>query len=84
MFERKRSSGSKSNPAKTRTRIRVPVVAIHGEEDPHPVAGVREPLAGTPDGFRLVILPRCGHSPWRERQARDEFLRILEGELPTA
>ena len=59
-------------------RIDVPVLAIHGEHDPHPVAGVREPLTRAVTDFRLVLLPRCGHSPWRERQARDPFFRLLE------
>jgi hypothetical protein len=26
-------------------------------------------------------LPRCGHRPWFERHARDEFFRVLRGWL---
>lgn len=53
-----------------------PITAIHGDHDPHPVAGVAEPLSGLA-GFRLVVLPRCGHTPWRERQAREPFFEAL-------
>lgn len=61
--------------------IQCPVVAIHGEYDPHPVAGIQEPLAATLADFRLFVLERCGHEPWIERQARDAFFRILCEEL---
>lgn len=63
--------------------IRCPVVAIHGEEDPHPGEGVRAPLAAAVARFRFIPLARCGHTPWVERQARAEFYRLLEKELRT-
>ena len=64
-------------------RIACPVVAIHGDHDPHPAAGVREPLVGCVlQDFRFVLLERCGHTPWRERHAREEFYRIVNQELP--
>ncbi|EFL51238.1 alpha/beta hydrolase fold protein [Solidesulfovibrio fructosivorans JJ]] len=53
-----------------------PITAIHGDYDPHPVAGVREPLSGV-SRFRMIVLPRCGHTPWRERQAREAFFEVL-------
>ena len=62
-------------------RIRCPVVAIHGDYDPHPAAGVKEPLSRALKGFRFFLLAKCGHYPWRERQARDEFYSILKKEL---
>ena len=62
-------------------RIACPVVAIHGDDDPHPAAGVREPLAAIVPGFRFILLDRCGHEPWIERHARDEFYRVLQAEL---
>jgi pimeloyl-ACP methyl ester carboxylesterase len=62
-------------------RIRCPVVAIHGDYDPHPAEGVREPLAAVLEHFRFVLLARCGHTPWYERQAKDEFYRVLQAEL---
>ncbi len=62
--------------------ITCPVVAIHGDCDPHPAAGVQEPLAANLKDFRMIILEQCGHTPWRERYAMDEVLRqLLEREL---
>ena len=61
--------------------ITCPVVAIHGDYDPHLVDGIREPLGATLLNFRLVVLERCGHEPWHERQAREAFYRVLRVEL---
>ena len=58
-------------------RIRCPVVAVHGDHDPHPADGVRLPLSSRLDAFRFVLLEKCGHKPWIERHARDAFYRIL-------
>jgi pimeloyl-ACP methyl ester carboxylesterase len=62
-------------------RIRCPVVAIHGDYDPHPAAGVRDSLAPVIKDFRFILLDNCGHCPWRERGARDRFYNILKGEI---
>jgi pimeloyl-ACP methyl ester carboxylesterase len=62
-------------------RVECPVVAIHGDYDPHPAAGVQEPLSTVLGRFRFILLKSCGHTPWIERQARDEFYRVLEKEL---
>jgi len=61
--------------------IECPVIAIHGEYDPHPSEGVRLPLSRIIPTFQFILLDRCGHKPWIERQARDEFYRILEEAL---
>ena len=61
--------------------IRCPVVAIHGDHDPHPAEGVAAPLAAVLEDFRLILLERCGHTPWLERWAREDFYRALRGEL---
>ena len=63
------------------TMISCPVIAIHGEDDPHPAAGVEKPLAAILDDFRFLLLRRCGHRPWIERHAREQFYRVLKGEL---
>lgn len=63
-------------------QIKCPVVAIHGDSDPHPVAGVQNLLASALKDFRFILLKNCGHKPWIERQARNEFSRILKNELP--
>jgi pimeloyl-ACP methyl ester carboxylesterase len=57
------------------------VVAIHGDYDPHPAEGVQGPLSAILRRFRLILLKNCGHKPWIERQARDEFYRVLKEEL---
>jgi pimeloyl-ACP methyl ester carboxylesterase len=58
--------------------IACPVLAIHGNYDPHPAEGVRDPLSSTLRDFRFVLLTQCGHTPWEERQARDRFYEVLE------
>lgn len=61
--------------------IRCPVVAIHGDYDPHPAAGVQIPLAEVLDDFRFILLRNCGHRPWMEKQAKDMFFETLFIEL---
>jgi pimeloyl-ACP methyl ester carboxylesterase len=61
--------------------LQCPVVAVHGDHDPHPAEGVQKPLAKTLKDFRFVLLEKCGHVPWLEKQARDEFFRVLNDEL---
>ena len=58
-----------------------PVVAIHGDFDPHPAEGVRQPLSRLLHDFKFILLEKCGHTPWLEKLARDEFYRVLEKEL---
>jgi pimeloyl-ACP methyl ester carboxylesterase len=59
-------------------QIQCPVVAIHGDYDPHPAAGVSDPLTRAVKAFRFVLLADCGHTPWLERRARTAFYRRLE------
>jgi pimeloyl-ACP methyl ester carboxylesterase len=73
-----RSSG---DLLKKGTKIMCPVVAIHGDHDPHPWEGVREPLNQLLDEFRFFLLKKCGHEPWNEKHARDEFYKIICTEL---
>jgi len=61
--------------------IKCPVVAIHGDYDPHPAEGVQRPLSAVLMNFRFFLLQNCGHRPWIERQAKDRFYGILEEEL---
>ena len=61
--------------------IRCPVVAIHGDYDPHPADGVRIPLSRVLKNFRFELLTKCGHTPWLERHAIDRFYETLEAEL---
>ena len=62
-------------------RIQCPVLAIHGDYDPHPPEGVREPLSAAVKDFRFIMLAHCGHLPWIERQARDGFYAIVREQL---
>ena len=62
-------------------RIVCPVVAVHGDFDPHPAEGVEKPLSGVLKDFRFILLANCGHTPWIERQARDAFYEVMEKEL---
>lgn len=62
-------------------QLRCPIFALHGDYDPHPAEGVREPLSRVVANFRFMPLEKCGHKPWIERHAREEFYRIIEAEL---
>ena len=61
--------------------IQCPVIAIHGNYDSHPAAGVRDPLSSVVHDFRLILLERCGHEPWYEKHAKDRFYRVLHSEI---
>lgn len=60
--------------------IQCPVAAIHGDYDPHPWRGVREPLEAALRDFRMILIEKCGHEPWNERYARDRFFAVLREE----
>ncbi len=61
--------------------IKCPVVAIHGDYDPHPAEGVQKPLSVILKDFRFILLQNCGHMPWIERQAKNRFYGILKEAL---
>lgn len=63
-------------------KVKCPVVAIHGADDPHPAEGVETPLATRLRDFRMIRLKRCGHTPWNEKYARTKFFEILRDEIP--
>lgn len=62
-------------------KITCPVLAIHGDYDPHPAEGVREPLSRELADFRFVLLEKCGHRPWVERHASELFYKTLVAEI---
>ncbi len=62
-------------------RIECPVVAIHGDYDPHPAEGIRNSLSSVLRDFRFILIKNCGHQPWIENDAKDRFFRILRGEI---
>ncbi len=61
--------------------IRCPVVAIHGDYDPHPPEGIATPLSNVVNDFRFILLMHCGHHPWYEREAKEPFYALLKQEL---
>ena len=53
--------------------ITCPVVALHGDSDPHPAEGIQQPLAAKVKDFRMIMLEQCGHTPWCEMHAIERF-----------
>lgn len=73
-----RSSGTLLNYGH---QIRCPVIAIHGDYDPHPYEGIKTPLQKIINDFRSILLKNCGHHPWYEKAARQDFFDILFKEI---
>ena len=61
--------------------ISCPVVAIHGDYDPHPAEGVKVPLSNIMKNFRFILLEKCGHYPWKEKHGRNHLYRIFYNEI---
>ena len=61
--------------------IKCPVTAIHGDHDPHPAAGVSEPLGTALKDFKFFTLKDCGHRPWIEKAAKRKFYELLKKEI---
>ncbi|MCD4693715.1 MAG: alpha/beta hydrolase [Calditrichales bacterium] len=59
------------------TRIQSPVIMIHGDDDPHPGSLIYKSLTPFIPNIQYRELPRCGHTPWIEREAKDRFYEIL-------
>jgi pimeloyl-ACP methyl ester carboxylesterase len=57
--------------------IRVPVIMLHGSVDPHPGQMIRASLEPHLGQLEYVEWERCGHYPWLEPAARDDFFRRL-------
>lgn len=76
--ERARRNGTLLSQGK---QINCPVVAIHGEYDPHPFAGVKEPLTAVLRPFKFILLKKCGHYPWIEKEAQHHFYKIIYDEI---
>lgn len=62
-------------------RVSCPVLAIHGDYDPHPYNGIKNPLVKLLKNFRFSLLENCGHEPWNEILAKKSFYHLLEKEL---
>ena len=62
-------------------QISCPVVLIQGEFDPHPLDGVKLPLESHLKNLTVYSLQRCGHEPWKEKYAHEQFYSIVRREL---
>lgn len=58
-------------------RIQAPVIMIHGDEDPHPGSSIYRSMTPFIRDIQYRELSRCGHIPWIERDAKDEFYELL-------
>lgn len=63
------------------SNIACPVIAIHGDYDPHPAKGVEKPLSDNLMDFRFILLEKCGHYPWKEKFAFNRFYEIIANEI---
>ncbi|MBV6459057.1 MAG: hypothetical protein HONBIEJF_02197 [Fimbriimonadaceae bacterium] len=57
--------------------ITCPVLMLHGAYDPHPGEMIRDSLTPYIPQLDFHQWDRCGHYPWIERHAREEFLTLL-------
>ena len=57
--------------------ITVPVLMLHGDHDPHPGREIAAVLRQYVGQLEYHEFAHCGHYPWRERYARDEFFEVL-------
>ena len=57
--------------------IESPVLMLHGQYDPHPGKMIRDSLIDHLPQLEYHELERCGHSPWIEKFARDDFFSVL-------
>lgn len=62
-------------------KVKAPTVVIHGDYDPHPIEGVVPFLKSCLPKIDVFVLEQCGHLPWLERRAKDQFYKILKDSL---
>ena len=63
--------------------IKSPVLMLHGADDPHPGEMIRASLEPHIPQVEYREWQRCGHYPWLEKSARDEFSSVLRTWLTT-
>ena len=61
--------------------ILAPVIMIHGDHDPHPGRMIYHSLKPYIRDLQYREIPRCGHMPWVEEEARHRFYKLLSNEL---
>ena len=57
--------------------IDAPAIMLHGTVDPHPGGMIRDNLKSHVPHLEYREWERCGHYPWLEEAARDEFFDVL-------
>lgn len=58
--------------------ITCPVTLIQGAQDPHPGESIYQDLKPHIPQLEYIELPDCGHEPWLEKYARDDFLNLIQ------
>ncbi len=59
-------------------QVTLPVLVIHGDEDPRPLEGVKALVEALPDA-QFEVIAGAGHQPWVERP--QEFTRLVRAFL---
>lgn len=57
--------------------IQAPTLMLHGADDPHPGPMIKASLEPYIPQLEYHALDRCGHYPWLERSAHEDFFNIL-------
>lgn len=63
------------------SKIKIPVVLIQGDYDPHSVDYIYPFLKKYIQKIDVHVLEKCGHYPCIERYARDPFFELLKSDL---
>ena len=61
--------------------IKCPIIVIHGAYDPRSGEGIKQSLSKYVPDFTFILLEKCGHYPWYEKEAREEFFLELRKNL---
>jgi pimeloyl-ACP methyl ester carboxylesterase len=62
-------------------KVEIPIVFIQGNYDPHPADKLKETVEKHGNNTKFYLLKKCGHYPWLEKYAKDDFITILDKEL---
>jgi len=63
------------------SNIRVPVLMLHGDFDPHPGQMIRDGLKHYTPQLEYLELAQCGHYPWLEKAAMENFYSTIRNWL---
>jgi pimeloyl-ACP methyl ester carboxylesterase len=58
------------------TSVKVPVLMLHGADDPHPGGMIRDTLKQYIPHLEYHEFQQCGHEPYNEKYARDDFFAL--------